>query len=329
MKGTLERFDVYQQSHAWIGFPVAVLKKFRQDKAWYLGALVAYYGFFSLFPLLLILISVLGFLLGENSGFRRRVLNSVLSQIPIIGSMIQSDLESIKGRGFALVIGLAVTLLAGLAVVRALHHGMDQLWNVPLHRRRTLLRSSARSLAMLAILGTGTVGSTLISGLGSAPGRESSFLRIVAITGGLALYFVLFMVAFRMLTSAAVAWRDVVPGAAFAAAAWALLQSLGRFIIRNELTRASEIYGFFAIVIGLLSWFFIGAQLTLLAAEINVVRSRRLWPRNLHLASRVTDAEREALSHLARQAQGHPSQEIEVGFDGPVSGRPATEPRDG
>jgi membrane protein len=326
VKPGLERFDAYQQAHSWIGFPLAVLKKFRQDKAWYLGGLVAYYAFFSLFPLLLILVSVLGFLLGERSGFRERALDSVLSQIPVIGSVIRSDVESIQGSGFALVFGFSVSLLAGLGVVRALQHGMDQLWNVPLHERPNLLIASARSLLIVVILGAGVVGTTLISGLGAPTGGPSadgasSFLRPVAFTGALALNFLLFMAAFKMLTSAEVSWRDVLPGAGFAAVGWALLQVLGRYIIRNELSRASAIYGLFAIVIGLLSWLFVGAQLTLLAAEINVVRSRRLWPRNLYPnGGGVTEADRAALAQLARQAQGHSSQEIQIGFDGPPAG---------
>src|SRR5688500_9953664 len=130
---TFQRFEAYQQAHTWIGFPVGVAQKLKDDRAWYLAGLIAYYAFCSLFPLLLILVSILGFPLGERSRFRQQVLDSVVDQIPVIGVLISADVESIKGSGIALAVGLAGTLLLGLGVVRALQHSMDQVWNVPRH----------------------------------------------------------------------------------------------------------------------------------------------------------------------------------------------------
>ena len=328
MRHTFRRFDAYQQAHTWIGFPVAVAKKFKDDRAGYLAALMAYYAFFSLFPLLLILVSILGFLLGENSGFRQRVLDSVVNQIPVFGNLVSSEVESIRGSGFALGVGLALTLLLGLGVVRALQHGMDQVWNVPKHQRPKFLRARARPLVMLAVLGLGAIGSTVMSGVGSSgEGAWSSAVGVAGVLGRLALNFALFLVAFRVLTNAVVSWREVLPGAVFAAVGWALLQSLGGYIVRNQLTRASAIYGFFAVVIGLLSWLTLGALLTLLAAEINVVKARRLWPRNLEPQDQVTVAERRALSGLAKQEQIHPREQIEVTFDPPPASGAAAEQR--
>lgn len=330
LKSTFRRFDAYQQAHTWIGFPVAVAKKFKDDRAGYLSALLAYYAFFSLFPLLLILVSILGFLLGENSNFRQRVLDSVVDQIPEIGSLISAGVESIKGSGFALAVGLGGTLLLGLGVVRALQHAMDQVWQVPKHQRPKFLRARARPLVMLVVLGMGAVGSTVMSGVGSTTeGVWSSALGVAGVIGRVALNFALFLVAFHVLTNAVVRWRDVLPGAAFAASAWALLQSLGGYIVRNQLTRASAVYGFFAVVIGLLSWLTFGALITLLAAEINVVRARRLWPRNLEPRDQITVAERRALSGLAKQEQMHPREQIEVTFDAPPPAGPVAESQEG
>jgi membrane protein len=330
LKRALRGFDAYQQAHTWVGFPVAVAKKFKDDRAGYLAGLVAYYAFFSLFPLLLILVSILGFLLGESSDFRQRVIDSVVDQIPVIGVLVSADIESIQGSGFALAVGLSGTLLLGLGVVRALQHGMDQVWNVPKHRRPKFLKSRARPLTMLGVLGLGAIGSTLISGVGSSgQGGWSSVLGVAGVLGRLGLNFALFLVAFRLLTNAVVGWRDVLPGAAFAAFAWALLQALGGYIVRNQLTRASAIYGFFAVVIGLLSWLTLGALVTLLAAEINVVKTRRLWPRNLVHRDRMTVAETIALSGLAKQEQMHPSERIEVSFDGSPAAAPVAETEEG
>lgn len=316
IKRALARFDTYQQTHPWLAFPIAVGKKFGNDQAGYLAALVAYYAFFSLFPLLLILVSVLGFLLGRNSQFQQRVLDSVLAQIPIIGNQIGQNISSIKGSGFALIIGVAGTLLAGMGVIQALQYGMNEIWNVPFDQRPKMLAKKAQALLMLGVLGMGALISTLLAGLGgSQKGVWSVGLRVAGVGGALVLNLGLFMVAFRVLSSAMIRWRDVFPGAAVAAVGWSILQAVGGYIVRNQLTRASQVYGLFAIVIGLLSWFYIGSQLTLLAAEINVVKARHLWPRNLDFDARVTRAERRALSGLAKQEHRHPRQQIDVEFE--------------
>ncbi|MDQ4148635.1 MAG: YihY/virulence factor BrkB family protein [Actinomycetota bacterium] len=318
MKALLERFDGYQQQHRWLAIPLAVAKKFSDDKAGYLAALVAYYAFFSLFPLLLVLVTALGFFLGRNSEFQQRVVNSVLTQFPIIGDQIRENIQSIRGSGVALAIGIAGTLLAGLAVIQALQHGMDEIWNVPVSERPNFLISKLRSLLMLLVLGGGAIGATLVSGIaaGGSGGVWSIPLRFAGFIGSLALNFGLFMVAFRVLTVAPISWRDVWKGALFAAVAWALLQHLGSFYVSRQLRNAGQVYGFFAIVIGLLSWLYVGAQLTLLAAETNVVLARRLWPRSLSKQGDVTHAETRALSGLAEQEQRHPRESIDVSFGG-------------
>ena len=297
-------------------------KKFSDDKAGYLAALVAYYAFFSLFPLLLVLLSVLGFVLGRNSEFQQRALDSVLTQFPIIGDQIRENVQSIRGSGLALAVGIAGTLLAGLGVIQALQHGMDEVWNVPVTDRPSFLISKVRGLLMLILLGLGSIGATLLAGVaaGGTSGAWSIPLRVAGFLGSLTLNFALFMVAFRVLTVAPISWKDVWRGALFAAVAWALLQHLGTFYVGRQLTKASQVYGFFAIVIGLLSWLYVGAQLTLLAAETNVVLARQLWPRTLNKEGDVTHAEARTLTGLAEQEQRHTQERIDVQFQ-PRGGR--------
>jgi hypothetical protein len=73
------------------------------------------------------------------------------------------------------------------------------------------------------------------------------------------------------------------------------------------------VYGFFAIALGLMSWLFLSAQVTLYAAEVNVVRARRLWPRSI-LQPPLTQADQRALTDLARQEERRPEQAINVEF---------------
>lgn len=264
-----------------------MVQKFRADRAGYLATLVAYYAFFSLFPLLLVLVSVLGFLLGDNSRFRERILSSVLAtQIPVIGNQINRSVTEIRGSGLALALGIAGTLIAGTSVIHALQHGMNEIWDVPRRRRPNLIVARLQGLAFLALLGTGVVASTLIAGIGgTSRGILPLGLRAAGLAASVALNFGMFLVAFRFLTTAQITIRQVVPGALFAAFGWAVMQVGGGYVIRTLLPRATYLYGFFAIVLGLMTWLFVGSNLTLLAAEVNVVKARRLWPSRLHAQS--------------------------------------------
>lgn len=275
----LRRLDAYQQRHEWLAFPVAVVRKFRQDHAGYLSTLVAYYAFFSLFPLLLVLVSVLGFILGNNSQLREQILSALLTQIPVIGNQVNNSITEIRGSGIALVLGVAGTLLAGTSVIRALQHGMNEIWGVPDRHRPNLLAARLQSLAFLVLLGTGVVTSTFVAGIGGTSGGFLPLgLRIAGVATSVALNFGMFVVAFRFLTSAPITVAHVWPGAVVAACGWAGMQTLGGFVIRTLLPKATVLYGFFAIVLGLMAWLFVGSNITLLAAEVNVVRARRRSP---------------------------------------------------
>jgi YihY family inner membrane protein len=282
---TLRRVDSYQQRHEWLAFAVALVRKFRLDHAGYLATLVAYYAFFSLFPLLLVLVSILGFILGDDSKLRRKIITSLLTQIPVIGNQVNQSISQIRGSGLALGLGIAGTLLAGTSVIRALQHGMNEIWAVPDRSRPNLVVARMQSLAFLALLGTGVVASTLVAGIGGTSGGILPLgLRAAGVATSVALNFGMFLVAFRFLTTAPITLADVWPGAVFAACGWAAMQTGGGLVIRTLLPRATHLYGFFAIVLGLMAWLFVGSNITLLAAEINVVRARRLWPASLEQA---------------------------------------------
>ena len=125
----------------------------------------------------------------------------------------------------------------------------------------------------------------------------------------------LFLIGFRVLTVRNVSLRTLLPGAVLAAIAWALLQWLGGWYVARQLSRASATYGAFALVIGLLSWLYLASTVTLLAAELNVVRSRRLWPRSL-APPPLGGPDERALEGLAKQEERLPDQRVEVSFDG-------------
>ena len=311
---TVQGIDRFQRRHAWAGFPFAVVKKYGDDQAGYLAALIAYYGFFSVFPLMLVFVSVLGIVLANNPQLRQEIIDSALAQFPIVGPTIAEEVHAITGNAVALTIGIVTALWAGLGVVQASQNAMNQVWDVPRKDRPNFFISRLRSLLMLFVLGTTLLASTFFSGLATA--RSSNGAVILTWEIGLSLVFnlVLFLFIYRVLTRLDLRWRDVLPGAIVAAVIWTALQGVGGYYVEHTINRASNVYGTtLALVIGLLVWIYLGGQLTLLCAEINVVRVRKLWPRSL--APPLTEADQRAMRAGTLTELRRPEQHIEVTFE--------------
>jgi YihY family inner membrane protein len=311
----LNDLDRRQQKRRWVAFLAAVVKKFSDDQAGQLAALIAYYGFVSLFPLLLVLVTVLGFVLQGDPDLQREILNGTLGQFPIVRDQLK--LHSLSGSALALTVGLVVSLLAGLGIMNASQNAFNRIWGVPFKQRPNFIFMRLRGLGMLAILGAMVIISTVVAGsVGSASHGA------LAVVGGVVVAFAfnlaLFMTAFKLLPALELSWRELLPGVIVAVVCWQLLQHLGGFYIDHTLKRTGPLYGVFALVLGLLAWLFIGAQLTIFAAEINVVKVRRLWPRSL-FSDALLDADRRALAASAEIEERVPRENVEVDFDSPNS----------
>ncbi len=314
--------DGRQQRSKLLRIPFAVIKKFGDDQAGSLAALVAYYAFFSIFPLLLVFVTVLGFVLQGDPSAQRSVENSVLGQFPVIGQQLKG--HSLHGHTLALVIGIVTSLLAGLAVTGAAQNAFNTVWAVPMKRRPNFFGSRLRGLLLLALLGGLFLVTTIASGL-LAGGLGGTVAKVGGILVSLALNFVLFMLAFRLLTGVDVALRRLVPGVVFAAVGWELLQAVGGIYINHVVRNSSDTYGLFALVIGVLGYLHIGAQLTIYGAEINVVLARRLYPRSL-FGPPEAPADQKALRALAKVEERSEQQHVEVEFDNGDGSRTAGQP---
>jgi membrane protein len=308
------RFDRYQQEHPWLGFPLAVRQKYSDDQGGYLAATVSYYGFFSIFPLLLLFVTILGYVLRGHPHLRQEIIDSALGQFPVIGS--QLHVHALKGNVIALAIGTVASLWAGMGVVLALENAFDQLWGVPYVRRSDLVRKRLRALLVLLLVGSGAILATLLAGAGTNGGSYSAGFKALGIILTVALDFVLFLVAFRILTHRDVTWSELWVGAAVAAVLWGGAQAGGTYYVTHELKSAGDVYGTFALVIGLLTWIYLGAHITLLSAEANVVRARGLWPRSFSLLTRapLTAPDERALNQRAQIEQRRPEERVEVSF---------------
>jgi YihY family inner membrane protein len=241
------------------------------------------------------------------------VLNSALAEFPILGTQIQSNVHSLQASGFALGAGVLFLVWGGLGVTQAAQHAMNEVWNVPGVHRPGFPQRVGRGLVFLAVLGVGILATSLLSGLGQIGSRPAVF-RAGILVASTSINVAIFVAAFRVLTSKTISMRDLLPGAIAAGVLWQLLQTAGGYLVAHQLANASQVYGFFAVVLGLLSWMSLGAQMTLYCAELNVVRARRLWPRSI-VQPPLTEPDKRALEAIAKQEERRPEESVEVHFD--------------
>jgi YihY family inner membrane protein len=307
----LRTVDRFQQRHSVLGFPVGVVKKFGDDQGGKHAALLAYYGFVSLFPLLLIFATVMAYALASNQALQQRVIDTAVAQFPVFGRQLEGSIGAVQGSGIGLVVGLAGTLWGGLGITQTAQDAMNAVWNVPKTDRPNFWLRLARSGSALLLAATVLVGATVLAGRGTTlPGVVGS---VISLVGSLVLNMLVVVVMFRLLTAAAVPWIRLVPGAVTAAIAWSALQAVGVIIITRQLARVNLLYGAFATVLVLLSWMLLTGRMLIYAAEINVVLARRLWPRSL-LQPPLTEQDKLAFTALAETEQLRPEQRIEVTF---------------
>ncbi|MFB7668090.1 YhjD/YihY/BrkB family envelope integrity protein [Kitasatospora sp. NPDC056138] len=316
----LRAIDRAQQRRVAPAFLFGVIKKYGDDRGGLLAALITYFGFVALIPLLLLLSTVLGFVLYGHPGAQEAVLDSALADFPIIGDQLRQNVHSVRGSGLALVIALLGLLYGTLGIAQVLQFTMAQVWNVPGVHRPGYFPRLGRSLLLFVALGTGLLVSTAAATLvGTAAGGLPA--RICALLLSALLNTALCLACFRVLTPKDVAPRALLPGCVLAGPLWTVLQVFGGLLVAHSLRHATQIYGFFATVIGLLSWLFLSAQVTVYAAEVNVVLARRLWPRSI-LQPPLTGPDRLVLAAIARQEERRPEQHVKVVFDDlPPTGR--------
>jgi len=312
VRGILERFDGWQRRHAIAAVPIAVAKKYGTDRVANLAALVAFYAFFSLFPLLLAFTSILGFVLDDNPELRADVVDSALAQIPVIGPQLGDQVQPLSGSGVALAVGLIGALWAGLGVTLALGRAFAAIWNVPRLEQLNGVKARLRGLAVLAVLGVTLIASTAVTGLAIGGGIGPGAQRVAAVLVSLLVNAISLLATFALLSVRPRHPRSVLPGVALAAVGLLGMQTLGGWYVELTVSGASATYGTFALVIGLLSWLLLGANLLLAAAEINVVLRRRLWPRAL--TGELEPADRAALRQAAEATRGDRRQHIAVTF---------------
>ena len=303
--------DDWQRASRAVGLAYAVIKKFGDDDANQFVVALGWYGFVAIYPLLLVVITIFGFIGAASLGHQ---IVSTLHEFPVIGSQFnpEQSSKSLQGSGIGLAIGLIGLIYGAQGVTQTVQQAMAGVWNVPKVDRPGFAPRLARSLIALAIIGAAFVLNAAAGAFVTNTGVNLA-IRAFAVVGMLLLNALLYFTVFRVATPGRVGALELLPGAVLASLGFTLLITVGSGLVQHQLRHSSATYGQFGLVIGLVGFLFLLAKISLYAAELNPVVSRHLWPRAM-LSSDPTEADRQVLSVIAHQYQQRDDQRIGVGF---------------
>jgi len=312
--------DATQQRYRGTAFVFAVVKKFGDDSGGALVANLAYAAFVSVFPLLLITVTVLVKVAGSDPALRASVIAAATRQFPYIGRQLAGNIHGLTQESTpGLVVGLLLLVWGVTRLAQAGLYTMEQVWNLPGPARPGYLPRLIRSVLFLLVLAVGLAASTGLGGLVTY-GRHALAIAVLAQALAVLANVALFFASFRVLTPAGVPSRQLLPGVVAGGMFWTLVQALGAYLVHHFL-RSDSVYGVFATVLGLLAWIYFGVQAFVYAAEVDVVLARRLWPRSI-VQPPLTEADRSAIALQALQNQRRPEQTVEVRFTDRPAGAP-------
>ena len=314
----LRKADRAQQRFRPSAFVFGVIKKYGDDKGGALVANLTHSAFISFFPLLLVMVTVLGLVAAGNPAFRQDAVNAVANQVPLIGRELTTNVHQLhKSSLIGLIVGLATLTWGSTGLAQAGLYTMEQVWNLPGPARPGFFPRLLRALLFLVLLALVIVATSLLASL-STYGHNALAFVVFAEAVEAAVNAGMFFIGFRILTPRGVPSRDLAPGAVAAGIGWTILQILGAYLVHHYL-HSDSVYGVFATVLGLVAWLYLAAEITVYCAEINVVLARRLWPRSI-IQPPLTEADRASLAAQALQNQRREEQHVTVTFTGAETG---------
>lgn len=309
----IRRIDKFQQQSNPLGFAFGVIKKFGDDQGGSLAGLITFFGFTSMFPLLLLVVTLFGLVLGGNASITNRIIHSAASQFPIVGSQLSNNIHALhRNSPLALTVGIVGLILGSQGSSQSSQHAMAQVWNIPMTKRPNYFSRLKRTGALFLLLGVFFILGSVLSGFSSITSKYL-LLRIIAFLVSILVNIALFLSAYRVLTPKSVSTKHLYPGSIVAGIAWTIVQLLGGLLISHTLKNASEVYGFFGVVLGILSWIYIGARILIYCAEINVVYYRKLWPRSI-VQPPLTEADKKVLIALGKEQDRTRGEEVVIHF---------------
>jgi membrane protein len=247
---------------------VQTLEGFRKHRSGRNAAVIAHYGFLSVFPLLLVFTTVLGYVLESHETLREDIIDTALAQLPFIGEQLKTDPTKLQGDALVLVLGLLASMWGGMKAFVAVHSALDDIAEQPLDDRSNLFVTRLRALGGMVYIGGAQIGTAFLSSLVGLAG-VAAISKVLLLIGAVAINAGVLALSYRWLRTTCPSWRSIAPGAIVGGVLFAILQVLGAWIVRRAVDGALPVYGTFASVIGLLTWLSLHATIALGGAELN------------------------------------------------------------
>lgn len=325
--GAVDRIDAFQRRHPALAVPLAVVYKYVDDQGSFLAAMLAYYAFVAIFPLMLLGTSILGLLLQGQPGWQDAVLNSALAQFPIIGDQLGRP-EGLRGSVSGVTVGALIALYGAVGLGQALQNTQHIAWSVPRNRRPNPVYSRFKSLLLLTTAGLSLLAvstlTTLVTSTEVFDRWVGSGAKVVVPLATVLVVGTFLTALFRVAASGRHTFRRAAPGGYTLALLWQGLQFAGAQYVEGVLVGTSSMTKTFGLVLGLVGFLFLGAVMAVLAIEVNVVLGRRLYPRALLTpftdAVEPTHADRRAYASYVRMQRHKGWEHIRVTFDPDGSG---------
>ncbi len=237
-------------------------------------------AFLSVFPLVLVLLTLAEILLFGHPTAQKDVVDAALRQFPDVGEELRDNITGLSGRNTILIVLLTLWLVYGcLRLSRSAQVLMATVWSVPRAELPRFGRWLPRAVGFLAVLGIGFVAGGALAGVGSFGGLGPAS-ALVGFVGSLGVNIAMFWAGFALVVSVPGPRRSLWLGAVVAGVGWTVLQFADAQLVTHELRHYRTLYGAFATFVVLLWWIGIGTVITAFAAELDVVAERGLWPRS-------------------------------------------------
>jgi membrane protein len=308
--------DRLQRQHGVLGFPYAVVKKYGDDEGGRQAALITYYGFLSIFPLLLLGVAVLSRVLADHQDLRQRLVTAIVP--PVLRPTVEHSLATLPASTVPYVAGLIGLLLSGTGVVFSAYQTLNHVAAVPHRCRLGFVSRYVRVFVVLAMLMLGALAVGTLTVVATALPGQHGVQRAAAVLGSALVIFAVLLLGAKLLLARPAPLRALWPGAVMGAAALTVVLNLGAPLLARLVTKAGPVYGSFATVAGMFALLYLIGQALVYAAEVVAVRQAGLWPRALDLG-RPTEADVRALTLLAREQERIPAARVEFHLAAPDS----------
>lgn len=280
LKRLLRKVDAFQQRYRFTAFTYAVIKRYSEDGGGTQAALLTYYGFLSLFPLLMVLTTVTNIVIGNNPHLEATIIKGVTNYFPLLGNQLSAHVHTLHRSGLALAAGIIFTLYGARGIADAFQKGVQHIWQVPVSQRAGFPKTLFKSISILVVGGLGFLAASVLAGIAGAGSHTLGF-RLLSVAVNILILFWVFNFLINLCLPRHVTVKQTMPGAAAAAIGLVALQYLSGYLLTRELKNLDALYSYFAIALGLLFWIYLQSQILYLSVEIANVSGRKLWPRSL------------------------------------------------